>query len=264
MGHTKYYTNGLMRISLLLIIFIHLISSQVSAKNKILPIKKLSKKKVYTNFDEAVSKSQKVYSLYIFDRELTVDDYDKIKNMPNLQSITFMFCKFVDKPVFLGELKNLQILNINYCELKELPKSISNLINLISLDLSGNELTSLPPEIGSVQKLINLNLFLNKIETLPIEMDSLDSLRVMNISKNQLYTLPAVITKLSNLEKLDLSYNPIYCLGADVLDVSEEFKKIKLCLKLRKLLLLTNIVIPESFKSIIEKYMPLGSFVLFK
>ena len=253
-----------MRISITFILLLHLISFQVNARNKILPLKRLSKKKVFTNFDEAVSKSNKVYALYIFDKELTVDDYDKLKNMPNLQSLTFMFCKFVDKPFFIGELKNLQFLSINYCELKELPKSIGTLENLVSLDLSGNELAFLPSEIGSLKKLIKLNVFLNKIETLPIEMDSLDSLKVINISKNLLYTLPNVITKLENLEKIDLSYNPIYCLGADVLDVAEEFKKIKLCLKLRRLLLFSNNVIPESFKSIIEKYMPLGSLVLFK
>jgi Leucine-rich repeat (LRR) protein len=254
----------LMRRSLTLISLLLLVSFHILAKDKPLSLKKLSKKKVFTKFEDAVSKSNKVYSLYIFDRELTTDDYDQIKNMPNLQSVTFMFCKFTAKPEFLGELKNLQVLNINYCELKELPKTIGTLKNLISVDLSGNDLTSLPAEFGSLKKLISLNVFLNKLETLPMEMDSLDSLRVINISKNQLYRLPDVITKLQNLEKLDVSYNPIYCLGADVLDVAEEFKKLKKCEKLRKLLLFSNNVIPESFKSIILKNMPLGSLVLFK
>ena len=73
-----------------------------------------------------------------------------------------------------------------------------------------------------------------------MEMDSLDSLRVLNISKNQLYTLPNVLMKLGNLEKLDISFNPLYCLGADVLEVTEEFKKLKHCTKLRKLLIFSD------------------------
>lgn len=241
-------------------------SSIVLAQKEKEPIssKSLSKKKVYTKFEEAVAKSNKVYSLYLFDKELSASDFAQIKNMSNLQSVTFMFCKFLDKPDFIGDLKNLQVLNINYCELKELPNSVGNLKHLLSIDLSGNELTSLPPEIGNLKKLVSMNVFLNKLENLPMEMDSLDSLRIINISKNQLYRLPNVITKLQNLEKLDLSYNPLYCLGADVLDVSEEFKKIKQCKKLRKLMLFSNNVIPESFKSIITKNMPLGSLVLFK
>ena len=235
-----------------------------NAQTKILPVKKLSKKKTFKKLEDAASRSNRVYSLYLLDKELTPSDYELIKNMPNLQSVTFMFCKFTEKPTFLGELIQLQSLNINYCGLKELPSEIGKLYNLLSLDLSGNELVSLPPQMGSLKKLISLNLFLNKLENLPVQMDSLDSLKILNISKNQLYTLPNVISEFDNLQKLDLSYNPIYALQTDVITVSEEFNKLKECLKLRKLILLSNNVIPVSFKNVITKKLPLGSLVMFK
>jgi leucine-rich repeat protein SHOC2 len=251
------------RILLLCSLIVFLLQP-VLAQKKLLPVKKLSKKKIFKKLDVAYSKSNRVYSLYLLDEELTPSDFEKIKSLDNLQSLTFMFCTFADKPSFIGELTSLQSLSINYCGLKELPPEIGKDSNLLSLDLSGNELTSLPVEMGCLKKLVSLNLFLNKLEDLPVQMDSLDSLKLLNISKNQLYRLPGVISKFNNLLKLDLSYNPIYALQTDVLTVSEEFDKLKACTKLRKLILFSNNVIPVSFKNMIIKKLPLGSLVMFK
>jgi len=250
--------------NLLFFLFVIIFVQNSFAQKDLLTYKELSNKKVYTKLEDAVKRKNSVYALYLLDKELSATEYNEILDMPNIQSLTLMFCKFDIAPSFIGELTNLQVLNISYCELKELPSSIGKLKNLVTLDLSGNQLTALPPELGSCTKLISINVFLNKIESLPMEMDSLDSLRVLNISKNQLYTLPNVLMKLGNLEKLDISFNPLYCLGADVLEVTEEFKKLKHCTKLRKLLIFSNNVIPQSFKNVITKYMPLGSLVLYK
>ena len=249
---------------ILFFLLISLLVQNSFAQKRLLSYKELGNKKVFTKLEDAVKRKNSVYSLYLLDKELSTTEINEILDMPNIQSLTFMFCKFDVSPTFIGSLTGLQVLNISYCELKELPKEIGKLKNLVTLDLSGNQLTTLPPEIGSCNALISINVFLNKIESLPMTMDSLDSLRILNISKNQLYTLPNVLMKLDNLEKLDISYNPLYCLGADVLEVADEFKKLKHCTKLRKLLIFSNNVIPQSFKNVITKYMPLGSLVLYK
>lgn len=137
---------------------------------------------------------------------------DAICDLPNLEMLEIgkvwgspdLYCKLVELPAKIGNLKKLKYLYLQYQSIETLPNDICRLENLKELKLGGNNLKTLPDDIGNLSQLETLTMWKNKIDR-----------------------LPESITNLINLKELNLSFNPIEhkVLSQDIVEWMKELQK---------------------------------------
>ncbi len=135
---------------------------------------------IYTNLNEALQNSDKVYRLDLSKKKLKVFPMEILK-FKNLQELNLSKNKLDSLPEQIGLLTNLQILNVMGNKLLYLPDSIGELKNLKKIVGSRNSLLAIPKRIGDCENLEILDLWENDISTFPEELSKLKKLRWMDL-----------------------------------------------------------------------------------
>ena len=133
-------------------------------------------------------------------------NFQELKNLPSLKSISFKSCTKLENISLLENLVNLQTLNFHCCNLLEDISSISGLLNLQTLNLGGCESLT---DISNLSGLLNLKtLDLSGCESLTdiSSLSGLINLQWLDLSFCESLTDISSLAGLLNLQSLNLSY----------------------------------------------------------
>lgn len=155
----------------LILIFLLLSTTVLSAQNALLSLEELNKVDWYYSIEDALKNPDKVYKLSI--------TWDKLKSFPeevfqfvNLQHLDLMDNEITSIPNQIGQLKNLQILFLSNNKINSLPEELKQLTHLEDLHLERNRMESLPDWIAELKSLKKVGLRDNKLSVEAI--DALD------------------------------------------------------------------------------------------
>ncbi|TGZ69387.1 hypothetical protein CRM22_003779 [Opisthorchis felineus] len=171
----------------------------------------------FTTLTDALSKLEKLEYLNLNGNNMRTF-HISLRNLQQLQEISFAGCGISDVPDDIGFLKNLMILNLSGNRIKGFPTDNNNLTKLSAVSLSKNALSVVPKLICDLQNLVVLELPYNRLRDLPVEFKRvLPTLRQLDLSFNLFSTLPSCILCRDNrLSYLCLDSNPLVYLPDDI------------------------------------------------
>ncbi|MFD6506862.1 MULTISPECIES: NEAT domain-containing leucine-rich repeat protein [unclassified Bacillus (in: firmicutes)] len=169
-------------------------------------LRELVNKKVFNRKDlnTPITKEEllQVNDLFLNTNEIL--EYNALKYMPNLKSLTVANAKIKD-PSFFTSLKQLKHLALRANEIVDVTPLVK-MDNLDSLDLSNNKITNVAP-LTEMKNVTSLYLAGNQIEDIT-ELAKMEQLDYLNLANNKI-TNVAPLSKLKNVTYLSLAGNQI-------------------------------------------------------
>ncbi|MGH1336139.1 MAG: leucine-rich repeat domain-containing protein [Aureispira sp.] len=164
--------------------------------------------KTYYTMQEALAAKEKVYSLYLSDKNVSDSLLVRIGELSQLKSLYLTKNKEIKSlPKGFLQLKKLEVLYIRQCKNLLLPDHLYQLKNLRHLVLEEMNLVAVPTVVSQLLHLEFLALNSNNLQELPSRFHRLSQLKHLHLEANDLKEFPSVINKLRKLETLHLSYN---------------------------------------------------------
>jgi len=190
--------------------------------------------KIFTSLEEAIKEPEKVFHLYLSNRNLTKIPTE-VFNLYNLMDLNLSNNAINILPEEINKLSSLKILNIENNKIHSFPQKINRLTQLTVIEAQNNLLTYIPTGFFELKKLKKINFsgnflpenLLQKIKTLPIETIEIEgnkttihynftsafqnpeTVTVLELSNNNIEVLPPNIDLFINLLVLNILENPI-------------------------------------------------------
>jgi Leucine-rich repeat (LRR) protein len=156
-------------------------SAAAKEKHEMLTAQELKEARLYTTLEEAMVHPEKVYKLYLTDKE------------------------FESFPMEVLMFKHLQVLNLSDNKIDSLPPEVASLTYLEELNLRSNRIEALPRTIADLQNLNKLYLARNRLTRFPYTMTGMPRLKYLDVSLNDIL-LPEIKWIQEALPKTTIRY----------------------------------------------------------
>lgn len=138
------------------------------------------------------------------------DLFEKIKDLPKLETLNIIFSGKSQLPNNISLLKKVKHLNLESNKLLTLPETMSGMTSLVSINLHNN--SPLDPEnvfnvLSQVGSLKEINFSGCKLFDLPSNIGKMNQIEELNLSTNAFKEIPDEVSEMKSLKKLNLSYN---------------------------------------------------------